>query len=200
MIMKPGTTTASPGMLLGYARAGAGRRSLESQIDELTDGGVEPNRIYSDNIADLTTARPGLSALLDYARAGDTTVVVGIDRLGRTIDEVFVTARELARRHIGIRSLDEGVDSTEVAGGMIVGVLASLAELDDENRPVRQSRATHPRPDSTAVGRPRALDDDQVALAERMRARGDSVPTIATRLGVSRATLYRSLAERRSVR
>ena len=34
---------------------------------------------------------------------------------------------------------------------------------------------------------------DQVALALRMRAAGESAPTIAQALGVSRATLYRAL-------
>ena len=33
--------------------------------------------------------RPGLAALLDYAREGDAIVVVGIDRLGRNAAEVM---------------------------------------------------------------------------------------------------------------
>jgi hypothetical protein len=39
--------------------------------------------------------RPGLAALLDYAREGDAIVVVGIDRLGRYAAEVMTTIREL---------------------------------------------------------------------------------------------------------
>lgn len=35
--------------------------------------------------------RPGLAALLDYARQGDAIVVVGIDRLGRNAAEVMNT-------------------------------------------------------------------------------------------------------------
>lgn len=46
------------------------------------------------------------------------------------------------------------------------------------------------------IGRPKALTADQVALAERMRASGEPVPVIAETLGVSRATLYRTLAEK----
>ena len=42
-------------------------------------------------------------------------------------------------------------------------------------------------------GRPRKLPADKVALALRMRAAGESAPTIAQALGVSRATLYRAL-------
>ena len=45
------------------------------------------------------------------------------------------------------------------------------------------------------TGRPRALKPDQVALARRMKDSGESVSTICDTLKVSRATLYRMLAE-----
>jgi DNA invertase Pin-like site-specific DNA recombinase len=37
------------------------------------------------------TDRPGLAAMLDYARDGDTVVVTAIDRLGRSVAEIRVT-------------------------------------------------------------------------------------------------------------
>ncbi|WP_161897575.1 recombinase family protein [Gordonia spumicola] len=178
-------------MLLGYARTSTGGASLESQIDALTGAGVDPARIYTDGAG--AHGRPGWFALLDYARAGDTAVVVGIDRLGRTVTEVLTGARALTDRSIGLRSLREGVDTSDPAGSMVVGVLASLSVLDEQS-PARRHAAT------ASVGRPRALDDRQIASAQRMRANGQSVQAIAESLGVSRATLYRTLAERRSVR
>ena len=184
---------------LGYARAGRETHGLEAQIDALTDAGVEPTRIYSDSAGSLSPAadRPGWSALLAYARPGDTTVVAGIDRLGRTAPEVLASTRELTRRRIGLRSLREGLSTDEPVGTLIVNVLASLAELEDE---APSSTAHRRRPHAAAVGRPRALDDEQIDIAERMKAAGRSVPQIATELGVSRATLYRTLAERRATR
>lgn len=189
-----------PGFALGYARTGPGSPGLEAQLDALADAGIEPARIYSDMPADASTStdRPGWTALLAYARPGDTAVVVGLDRLGRTAAEVLASTRELARRRIGLRSLREGLDTAERTGAIIVGVLASLAELDEEARHTRRRPGQRPHP--TTVGRPRALDDDQVAAAERMRAAGHRVPAIAAELGVSRATVYRSLAERRTAR
>ncbi|MDL9936417.1 recombinase family protein [Gordonia sp. ABSL1-1] len=196
--MKSETPHGAGGALLGYARSGIGTESLAAQIDELADVGVAANRIYSDHGPDAPAPRPGLIALLDYARAGDTTVVTGIDRLGRTVDEVLATTRELTRRDVAIRSLREGIDSSDRVGSMIIGVLSSLAELDDETGRTRLLASSPRRPHGSAVGRPRALDEHQVALAEQMRAGGESVPAIAAALGVSRATLYRSLADRRS--
>jgi DNA invertase Pin-like site-specific DNA recombinase len=40
-----------------------------------------------------------------------------------------------------------------------------------------------------------ALDETKAALAQRMHASGESASTIANVLGVSRATVYRVLAE-----
>jgi DNA invertase Pin-like site-specific DNA recombinase len=79
---------------------------------------------------------------------------------------------------------------------MVAGVLASLAELELElgrerraaARQARRARGQH-------IGRPKALDKSKAGLAHRMHANGESASTIADTLGVSRATVYRVLAE-----
>lgn len=134
--------------------------------------------------------------MLDYARPGDTIVVVGIDRLGRNAAEVMTTIRDLGERKIVLRSLREGIDTSNATGRMVAGVLASLAELELELQRERRSAAKAARKSrGLPIGRPRALTPDQIELAERMRASGEPVPVIAETLGVSRATLYRTLAE-----
>ena len=98
------TATATPttGAQLGYARVSTGHQSLDQQLDALTAAGVDPDRIYRDKLSGTSTReqRPGLAALLDYARPGDAIVVVGIDRLGRNAAEVMTTIRELRDRDI----------------------------------------------------------------------------------------------------
>ena len=76
-----------------------------------------PERVYTDKLSGASTReqRPGLAALLDYAREGDAIVVVGIDRLGRNAAEVMTTIRELGERGIVLRSLPEGVTNAQVA-------------------------------------------------------------------------------------
>ena len=194
----PATAAPTTGAQLGYARVTTGHQSLDQQLDALTAAGVDPNRIYSDKLSGTSTReqRPGLAALLDYARPGDAIVVVGIDRLGRNAAEVMTTIRELRDREIVLRSLREGIDTSNATGRMVAGVLASLAELELElgrerraaAREARRARGQH-------IGRPKALDEKKAALAQRMHASGESASTIATALGVSRATVYRVLAE-----
>ena len=160
---------------------------------------VDSARVYTDKLSGTSTReeRPGLSALLDYAREADAIVVVGIDRLGRNAAEVMTTIRERGERGIVLRSLREGIDTSNATGRMVAGVLASLAELElelgDERRAAaREARKTR----GQSIGRPKALATAKVALAQRMHASGESACTIADTLGVSRATVYRVLAER----
>jgi DNA invertase Pin-like site-specific DNA recombinase len=192
------TAPATTGTQLGYARVSTGHRSLDQQVDALSAAGVETTRVYSDKLSGTSTReqRPGLAALLDYAREGDAIVVVGIDRLGRNAAEVMTTIRDLGQRGIVLRSLREGIDTSNATGRMVAGVLASLAELELELGKERRTAARDARrARGQSIGRPKALDQTKMALAQRMHASGESASTIATALSVSRATVYRVLAE-----
>jgi DNA invertase Pin-like site-specific DNA recombinase len=75
-------------------------------------------------------------------------------------------------------------------------VLASLAELELELGKERRTTARDARrARGQSIGRPKALTDEESALVRRMHDSGESAITIAAALGVSRATLYRVLAE-----
>ncbi|MGE2728970.1 recombinase family protein [Mycolicibacterium vaccae] len=193
------TTPAVSGTVLGYARVSTGHQSLDQQVDALTAAGVDPTRIYNDMLSGMTAReqRPGLAALLDYAREGDVIVVVGIDRLGRSASEVMTTIADLLGRGIVIRAVREGVDSSTPTGRAVLGIMASLAELELELGRERRAAAREARrARGQAIGRPRALDESKAALAQRMHAAGEPASTIAAALGVSRATVYRVLADR----
>src|SRR5271166_2344183 len=194
------TTLTATGTQLGYARVSTGHQSLDQQVDALTAAGVDANRVYTDKLSGTSTReqRPALAKLLDYARSGDAIVVVGIDRLGRNAAEVMTTIRELGERNIVLRSLREGIDTSTATGRMVAGVLASLAELELELGRERRSAARGARrARGQHIGRPKALDKSKAAFAERLHASGESASTIANALGVSRATVYRVIAEHR---
>jgi DNA invertase Pin-like site-specific DNA recombinase len=195
------TAPATTGTQLGYARVSTGHQSLDQQLDALSAEGIGAERIYRDKLSDTSTReqRPGLASLLDYARPGDAIVVVGIDRLGRNAAEVMTTIRDLGERGIVLRSLREGIDTSNATGRMIAGVLASLAELELELGRERRTAAREARrARGQAIGRPKALDKSKAELARRMHASGEPVSVIGQTLGVSRATVYRVLAEQAS--
>ena len=192
------TAPTTTGTQLGYARVSTGHQSLDQQLDALTTEGIAAERIYRDKLSGTSKReqRPGLAALLDYARPGDAIVVVGIDRLGRNAAEVMQTIRDLGERGIVLRSLREGIDTSNATGRMVAGVLASLAELELElGRERRTAARDARRARGQAIGRPKALDESKSDLARRMHASGEAVSVIGQTLGVSRATVYRVLAE-----
>jgi DNA invertase Pin-like site-specific DNA recombinase len=192
------TATTVTGTQLGYARVSTAHQSLDQQADALTAAGVDATRIYTDRLSGSSTReqRPGLAALLDYAREGDAIVVVGIDRLGRNAAEVMSTIRDLGERGIVLRSIREGIDTSNASGRMVAGVLASLAELELElGRERRTAARDARRARGQYIGRPKALDQSKMSLAQRMHASGESASIIAATLGVSRATVYRALAD-----
>ena len=103
--------------ILGYARVSTTGQDLDAQLAALADAGVDADRIFTDKLSgSARTARPGLAAMLDYARAGDTVVVTAIDRLGRSVAEVTRTIAELGERRILLRALREGIDTATPLG------------------------------------------------------------------------------------
>jgi Helix-turn-helix domain of resolvase len=85
------------------------------------------------------------------------------------------------------------------AGSDVDGVTdqGRLAELELElGRERRTASLEAQRARGQSIGRPKALDQSKIALAQRIHASGESASTIASTLGVSRAPVYRVLAVR----
>ncbi|MBN7546971.1 recombinase family protein, partial [Mycobacteroides abscessus subsp. abscessus] len=98
--------------IIGYARVSTTGQDLDAQLTALAAAGVGESRIFTDKLSgSARTERPGLAAMLDYARAGDTVVVAAVDRLGRSVAEVTRTIADLGERQIMLRTLREGVDT-----------------------------------------------------------------------------------------
>lgn len=178
--------------LIGYARISTSKQTLDQQTDALDAAGVE--RTFSDKLSGARNDRPGLAALLDYAREGDVVVVVALDRLGRSLSGVISTIDSLRKRGILLRSLREGIDTSTSAGRMVAGIFATLAEyerelINERSAVAREAAAARGK----QTGRPRAMTPQQVGIARRMRENGESIADIVDTLKVSRATIYRVL-------
>lgn len=180
--------------LLGYARVSTKKQTTDAQLDALVAAGVEPDRVYADVLSGARSDRPGLAALLNYAREGDTIVVVALDRLGRSLSHMVKTIEDLQARGVNLRSLREGIDFATPTGRLQAAIFSAMAEYERE---LIRERATAAREAAAArgrqVGRPRALSASQAETARRMRDGGFDVTSIAKTLAVSRATIYRAI-------
>jgi DNA invertase Pin-like site-specific DNA recombinase len=183
------------GERIGYTRVSTVAQTLEQQQDALDAAGV--TKTFSDMMSGARDDRPGLANLMAYVREGDVVAVWRLDRLGRNTLHILETVKALTDRGITLISTSDGIDSSTAAGRMVIGVLASMAEFERELTKERTAlkRATS-RANGIRFGRPKKVADvDHIATARRMKADGHTARDIAKYLGVSRATLYRYLAE-----
>ena len=85
---------------VGYVRVSTEDQNLDRQEDALRALNVE--RVFSDKIGGGTTARPGLHAMLDYLREGDTLYVESISRLARSTRDLLSIVEALDRRELDL--------------------------------------------------------------------------------------------------
>jgi DNA invertase Pin-like site-specific DNA recombinase len=181
---------------LGYARVSTAGQDLDAQLDTLSAAGVEAERIYTDTLSGAVgTHRPGLSALLDYARDGDTVIVTAIDRLGRSVAEVTRTIADLGQRGILLRALREGIDTATPTGRAVAAIMATLAELELElGRERRAASRQARRARGVPATKPPKLSPERQEQLRRLAATGEPVTELAAAFGIGRATAYRYLA------
>lgn len=65
-----------------------------------------------------------------YAREGDIIVVWKLDRLGRSVQHLIQTIKELNNKGIGFKSLQENIDTTTSGGKLIFHIFSALAEFE----------------------------------------------------------------------
>jgi len=94
------------GDVLGYARVSTGDQDVAGQAMRLTGAGAI--KVFTDVRSGRSMDRPGLAALLDYARAGDTLAVVRLDRLGRSLAELLASVAVANRNHPRLGSQSSG--------------------------------------------------------------------------------------------
>ena len=183
-------------MLIGYARISCHDQNLSLQRDALASAGCE--KVFTDVASGGDPSRSGLAEALTQLRTGDTLVVWRLDRLGRSLKHLVETITGLHSRGIGFRSLTEGIETETSGGRLVFHLFACLAEFEREViRERTRAGLTAARSRGRRGGRPALMDEKKTALARRMRSDpANSAADIARALGVSRATLYRTLKAR----
>jgi DNA invertase Pin-like site-specific DNA recombinase len=182
--------------MLGYARVSTIGQDLDAQLAALDAAGVDPSRVFTDKLSgSAKTARPGLVALLDYARPGDSVVVAAIDRLGQSVAEVTRTIADLGERRITLHVSREGVDTATPTGRAIAAIMASLAELELElGRERRAASRESRRARHLPATKPPKLSPERQEQLRRLAVTGEPVHQLAEAFGIGRATAYRYLS------
>ncbi len=114
---------------------------------------------------------------------------------GALYDHLIDLVNALHARPVGFRSLQDSIDTTTPGGKLVFHVFGALAEFErDLVRERTQAGLSAARLRGRKGGRPRAMNETQIAMAPAMLAdREKPIAEICAALRISKATLYRYL-------
>lgn len=185
-------------MLVGYARISTSEQDAAAQTAALKAAGCE--RIFREEGSGGCWYRPELRRLFDQLRSGDVLVVCTLDRLSRSLRDLLILMERLGSAQVGFRSLTEAVDTTTVAGHMLMKMVGTFAEFERAmlRERTRASLKAAYREGRAGGSRPK-LSDGQRAEILRLVEGGEKTAAAAARLfRIHPATVGRLLAQERA--
>ncbi len=191
-----------------YLRVSTPEQETQNQLPALLQlcaaRGWEPD--VREEVESGKKARPVLDALCADAHRGKVGAIViwKLDRLGRNKLEAAVRiARLLAIPKLALVSYQETwIEQPSAVRSLMVDIFTWQAE-DEHRNIVERTRAALGRiqrgesatKSGKPIGRPRRLDDDQVAQALQLQRDGCSLTEIADTVKAPRSTVQRLLAK-----
>lgn len=194
-------------MRIGYARVSSEDQNLARQLAALKEAKVE--KIFQEKVSGKDTEhRPELKRALEYARQGDTFVVISLDRLSRDYDDAGKIIAGLQQKHVGLEVLDApflsiktgDADLDKFISEILTKLMAYIAQSERKRIKLRQQegiilakeRGTYKggvvqySADSPNKQR-RFIYNQVVRLLDEKRP----IALIARTVGLTRATVYR---------
>ena len=103
-------------MQIGYARCSTVEQQagFEAQLKQLKAVGC--NKIFSEQVSAVSSAREQLEAALDFVREGDVLVVAKLDRLARSIADLLTIVHSLEKKNVSLRIFNLGIDTNTPTG------------------------------------------------------------------------------------
>jgi DNA invertase Pin-like site-specific DNA recombinase len=180
--------------VVGYARVSSTGQDLSTQLEKLK----HCDRIFQEKRSGTDRGRPQLHACLQYLREGDTLLVTKIDRLARSTSDLYRIVSTLAEKGVAFKVTDDPtIDTTSRTGKLVMGILALIAEFENDIRRERQlDGIARAKAEGVRFGVQPKLTDEVVKKIRKLR-RTSTVPEIMLQMGLSKASVYRALAEPR---
>lgn len=177
--------------IFGYARVSTSQQSLDLQIAALKAAGVAEHRLFSDKATGSHTARAGLDLLRLKVESGDVVLVTKLDRLGRDTLDMITLIKEFDSAGVGVRFLQDGLDTSGSMGRMIITILAAVAEAE-RNRILERTREGRLDAQARGVkfGRKTKVNPSRI---KELYDSGMKPHRIADELKLGRSTVYHQL-------
>ena len=186
----------------GYARVSTRSQSYEAQIEQISlyckMKGMDLVRVFSDKASGKDTDRIEFNEMLKTLESNphnvQTVIVTKLDRVGRSIRDLLKFVDWCEQKKFGFVAISSNIDTTTKEGRLFFYIMGALSEYERELILER-----------IEAGKKRFVDgggkfgrhkkDINIEDATRSISSGVPVAKVARKMGVSRSTLYRKIAE-----
>lgn len=187
----------------GYVRVSSKDQNLNRQLDAFSELGIRSKYIYIDKMSGKDFKRPNYKAMVSKIKAGDTVVIMSIDRLGRNYDEILEQWRMLTKeKHVDIEVIDmpllntnyerEGLTGVFISD-LVLQILAYVAETERSFIKQRQAEGiAAAKARGVKFGISKAELPEEFAEYFNLWKQGEiTIRQAANELGISASTFYR---------
>jgi DNA invertase Pin-like site-specific DNA recombinase len=173
--------------VVGYARVSSTDQDLGVQEDQLKAAGC--TKLFMEKRSGTNLDRPEWEACLQYLRDTDTLVVTRLDRLARSMGDLFKIIDALKAKGVDFRVIHQPeIDTTTPNGRLMLGILACIAEFETAVRSARQREGIDR---ARAQGKfKRSPIQEKKRAASYMLGLGQSFAIVSQKTGIPQRTLY----------
>jgi len=185
--------------IYGYARVSTKEQELSRQIDLLQD--YNCNEILTEKMTGTKAERPQLNRLKDKIRPGDSIVVESFSRLGRSTKDLIDLVNYFEEREVKLISVKENFDTTTAQGKLMMTVFQAFSQFERDLIVERTKEGLKSaRARGRKGGRPRVNQKEIERAISLYDTEQYSISEIESMTNISKATLYRYLRKRDSVK
>lgn len=178
---------------VGYARVSSIGQNLDTQLEKLK----HCDKIFQEKKSGTTDKRPRLKDCLEYVREGDTLVITRLDRLARSTFDLCKIAKEVERKGVDLKVIDQNLDTSDATGRLLFNMLGAIAQFETEIRSEKQMDGIQKAKERGVKFGPRIkLNNQQVTEMRQRRGEGILIKKLMKDYKLSKASVYRYLTHK----
>ena len=179
---------------VGYARVSTTGQSLDTQLEALS--GCE--KVYREKISGAKADRPGLQAMLEFGRDGDSVQVTKLDRLARNTRHLLEISEYLQGKGVALNILNIGINTATPTGKLMLTMIGAIATFEREMMLERQAEGIAL---ARLKGKYKGRKATAMCKSEEVRdlvKKGVSKPEISRQLGIGITSIYRIIRDKQA--
>jgi len=180
--------------VVGYIRVSSQGQNSARQL-----AGIKLDKEFIDMVTGCNKNREGLTQCIAYVREGDQLVIDSIDRLARNLQDLQEIVDGLIKKGVSVRFIKENLTFTgkeDALANLMLHMMGAFAEFERSMIKARQREGIDAaKKAGKHLGRPHKIDAKFISLAKEKFNNKQSIRSIAKDMNVSRATIYKALAQ-----